>query len=53
MHYAAIILAFASAAASSDAAAVPANPPDKLKCVRQSVTGSLVSSQKVCHTVRE
>jgi hypothetical protein len=53
MSYAAIVLAFASAAASPDSAPVPVNPLDKLKCIRESVTGSLVTSRKVCHTMRE
>ncbi len=42
---------FASAAAAPGA--VPADPLEKVKCVREQVTGSLVSTRKVCHTVRE
>ena len=37
------------------AAATPAaiDPRDQMKCKRESVTGSLTQSRKVCHTERE
>ena len=53
MSYAAILMAFSSAAASTTAPATPVDPLDKVRCVRETVTGSLVSSRKVCHTIRE
>ena len=54
-----VVLMFASAAQaapttpSAGAAPAPVDPLDKIKCVREDVTGSLVLSRKVCHTVRE
>jgi hypothetical protein len=52
MALASILVALASATAT------PAFPPtsdpmEKVKCVREQVTGSLVSTRKVCHTERE
>ena len=44
------IMATAALAASTPAAI---DPLDKVKCVREEVTGSLVQSKKVCHTERE
>ena len=29
------------------------DPLDKVRCIREDVTGSLVSKRKVCHTERE
>lgn len=29
------------------------DPLEKVRCVREQVTGSLVSTRKVCHTLRE
>ena len=29
------------------------NPLDKVRCVREQITGSLASTRKVCHTERE
>ncbi|CAM3265014.1 hypothetical protein SPAN111604_13800 [Sphingomonas antarctica] len=31
----------------------PANPKDRVKCVREDLIGSLVQVRKVCHTVAE
>lgn len=54
MSYLAIALAFSSAAAApATATTVSPDPLDKVKCVRENVTGSLVSTRKVCHTIRE
>lgn len=41
------------AAATAQAAPEPANPLDKVRCIREEVTGSLVAKRKVCHTERE
>ncbi len=41
------------AAATAQVAVMPADPLDKVRCVREDVTGSLVSKRKVCHTERE
>jgi hypothetical protein len=48
-----VLIILASATASAATAVVPADPLDKVKCVRESVTGSLVQTKKVCHTERE
>lgn len=32
---------------------ITSDPLEKVKCVREQVTGSLVSTRKVCHTERE
>jgi hypothetical protein len=54
MSLSAILLIFASATtAPVSTPAEPIDPLDKVKCVRENVTGSLVSTRKVCHTVRE
>ncbi len=54
MSYTAIVLALSSAtAAPTSPTPVSADPLDKVKCVRENVTGSLVSTRKVCHTIRE
>lgn len=54
MPFSTILMVFASATATPAATpAEPVDPLDKVKCVRENVTGSLVSSRKVCHTVRE
>lgn len=46
------LLAFAAAAAADPA--TPAVDPDSVvRCVRESVTGSLTTSRRVCHTVGE
>lgn len=47
-----VLLILATAAATP---AVPetTDPMEKVKCVREQVTGSLVSTRKVCHTERE
>ena len=47
-----IILLLAAATGDAPAAQV-VDPLDKVRCVRQAVTGSLVSSKKICHTERE
>jgi hypothetical protein len=41
------------ATAAAQAAPQPADPLDKVRCIREDVTGSLVSKRKVCHTERE
>lgn len=46
-------LILALAAAASPAPGAPADPLDKMRCVREEVMGSLASTHKVCHTVRE
>ncbi len=48
-----VLLILASATDSAAASAVPVDPLDKVRCVRESVTGSLVQTKKVCHTERE
>ncbi len=47
-----VLLVLASATATP---AFPAttDPLEKVKCVREQVTGSLVSTRKVCHTEKE
>ncbi len=40
-------------AAAAQVATMPADPLDKVRCVREDVTGSLVSKRKTCHTERE
>lgn len=41
------------AAAAADAAPAPANPDNVVRCVRENITGSLMSTRRVCHTERE
>ena len=53
MFYVAIVVAFTSAAVATTTQTTPVDPLEKVKCVRETVTGSLVSTRKVCHTVRE
>ena len=48
-----IALLFAAATATTPPAALPDDPLDKVRCKREEVTGSLVSSKKICHTERE
>ena len=48
-----ILAAAATTATSAPAAPAPVDPLDRVKCVREEITGSLVSSRKVCHTERE
>lgn len=45
------IMLLASTADVSAAAVV--DPLDKVRCVREQVTGSLVATKRVCHTERE
>ena len=47
------MLAAATVAAAAGPVTVPADPLEKVQCVREEVTGSLVVTRKVCHTVRE
>ena len=51
MFFSSILLTMAATTPQS----VPesADPLDKVRCVREDVTGSLVSKRKVCHTERE
>jgi hypothetical protein len=48
-----LLLAAASALGDVTLPAVPQDPLDKTRCIREQVTGSLVSTRKVCHTERE
>ena len=48
-----IILMFAASAASPASTPASVDALDRVRCVREAVTGSLVSSRKVCHTERE
>ena len=52
MILAPVFLIFATAAATP-ASPETTDPLEKVKCVREQVTGSLVSSRKVCHTEKE
>ena len=52
MILAPVFLIFASAAATP-AFPETTDPLQKVKCVREQVTGSLVSTRKVCHTEKE
>jgi hypothetical protein len=52
MALASTLLALA-AATSTPAFPQTADPLEKVRCVREQVTGSLVQSRKVCHTERE
>ena len=53
MSLSTIILMFAASAASPAATTTSVDPLDKVRCVRESVTGSLDVSRKVGHTERE
>ncbi len=53
MSYAGIVMAFASAAVSTDTPPAQVDPLDKVKCVRESVIGSLVTSRRVCCSLRK
>ncbi len=56
-----ILLSLMIATSAATAAAVPttagpsgtADPLDTMKCVRETVTGSVAATRKVCHTLRE
>ena len=52
MILAPVFLVFATAAAMP-AFPETSDPLQKVKCVREQVTGSLVSTRKVCHTEKE
>ena len=52
MILAPVFLIFATAAATP-AFPETTDPLQKVKCVREQVTGSLVSTRKVCHTEKE
>ena len=47
------VLLFFAAAAATPTFPDSSDPMEKVKCVREQVTGSLVQSRKVCHTERE
>lgn len=47
------VLLFLATAAATPAFPETSNPDEKVKCVREQVTGSLVSTRKVCHTEKE
>ena len=47
------LLLAAATTQPAQAAPQPADPLDKVRCVREEVTGSLVSKRKTCHTERE
>jgi len=53
MSYAGIVMAFASAAVSADTPPVQVDLLDKVKRARKSVIGSLVTSRRVYHSLRE
>ena len=46
-------LLLAAAAASQDPAALAADSGSQVRCVRETVIGSLVAKRKVCHTQEE
>lgn len=50
----AVLAIFAAAASpAGDATAKPADPLQKVRCVREQVTGSIALVRKVCHTIAE
>lgn len=53
MFVSSILLSLAVPTALAASAPATIDPLDKVKCVREDVTGSLVQSKKVCHTERE
>lgn len=53
MIVSAVLLVLASGTDAAATAAAPIDPLDKIRCVRQTVTGSLARVEKVCHTERE
>lgn len=46
-------LLFLATATATPAFPETTDPMEKVKCVREQVTGSLVSTRKVCHTEKE
>jgi hypothetical protein len=48
-----MILTLIALAAATPAATEPADPKDKIKCVREEIIGSLVGMRRVCHTIAE
>lgn len=55
MPLSSILLLLAATSASTETAppAPPQDPLDKVRCVREQVTGSLASTRRVCNTERE
>jgi hypothetical protein len=54
MAISALVLLLATAAPDAGPAFPATNDPnEKVRCVREKVTGSLIQSRKVCHTERE
>lgn len=47
------VLLFLASATATPAFPETNDPMEKVKCVREQVTGSLVSTRKVCHTEKE
>jgi len=47
------LLLAAATTQPAQAAPQPVDPLDKVRCIREEVTGSLVSKRKACHTERE
>jgi hypothetical protein len=48
-----VLMLAANATAAPATTPAPADPLEKVKCIREPVTGSLVSTRKVCHTEGE
>jgi hypothetical protein len=47
------VLLFLASTTATPAFPETTDPMEKVKCVREQVTGSLVSTRKVCHTEKE
>jgi hypothetical protein len=47
------VLLFLASTTATPAFPATTDPMEKVKCVREQVTGSLVSTRKVCHTEKE
>jgi hypothetical protein len=47
------VFLFLASTTATPAFPATTDPMEKVKCVREQVTGSLVSTRKVCHTEKE